>query len=97
MAALDQEAAEFHADPARTYLTGISMGGYGAWELARLLSAALGGDRHRVRRPVLELRARALEAGRHFARRVRPHHRPHPHLAVPRQRRQRGVRCAKAT
>src|SRR5271165_2165271 len=36
IAALDQEAAEFHADPTRTYLTGISMGGYGAWELARL-------------------------------------------------------------
>jgi predicted esterase len=35
MAALDQETAEFHADAARTYLTGISMGGYGAWELAR--------------------------------------------------------------
>ncbi len=36
MAALDQEAAEFHGDPARTYLTGLSMGGYGVWELARL-------------------------------------------------------------
>ena len=35
MAALDQESREFHADPARTYLTGISMGGYGAWELAK--------------------------------------------------------------
>ncbi|MFZ0395918.1 MAG: alpha/beta hydrolase-fold protein [Terracidiphilus sp.] len=35
MAALDQETREFHADPERTYLTGISMGGYGAWELAR--------------------------------------------------------------
>jgi len=35
-AALDQETAEFHADPDRTYLTGISLGGYGAWELARL-------------------------------------------------------------
>ncbi|MGA2218563.1 MAG: alpha/beta hydrolase-fold protein [Terracidiphilus sp.] len=35
-AALDQESAEFHADPERTYLTGISLGGYGAWELARL-------------------------------------------------------------
>jgi len=35
MAALDQEVAEFHTDPARTYLTGLSMGGYGAWELAR--------------------------------------------------------------
>jgi acetyl esterase/lipase len=36
MAALDQESTEFHGDPARTYLTGLSMGGYGAWELARL-------------------------------------------------------------
>lgn len=35
MAALDQETAEFHADPARTYLTGLSLGGYGTWELAR--------------------------------------------------------------
>ena len=35
MAALDQEASEFHGDPSRTYLTGLSMGGYGAWELAR--------------------------------------------------------------
>jgi acetyl esterase/lipase len=35
MGALDQETAEFHADPDRTYLTGLSMGGYGAWELAR--------------------------------------------------------------
>jgi acetyl esterase/lipase len=36
MAALDQETEEFHGDPDRTYLTGLSMGGYGAWELARL-------------------------------------------------------------
>jgi poly(3-hydroxybutyrate) depolymerase len=36
MATLDQETAEFHADPERAYLTGISLGGYGAWELARL-------------------------------------------------------------
>jgi poly(3-hydroxybutyrate) depolymerase len=35
MAALDQEIAEFHTDPARVYLTGLSLGGYGAWELAR--------------------------------------------------------------
>jgi dienelactone hydrolase len=35
MAALDQEVAEFHTDPNRTYLTGLSMGGYGAWELAK--------------------------------------------------------------
>ncbi len=36
MATLDQETAEFHGDASRTYLTGLSMGGYGAWELARL-------------------------------------------------------------
>lgn len=35
MSALDMETKEFHGDPARTYLTGISMGGYGAWELAK--------------------------------------------------------------
>jgi dienelactone hydrolase len=35
IAAFDQEAVEFHTDPERTYLTGISLGGYGAWELAR--------------------------------------------------------------
>jgi len=36
MTTLDMEAAEFHADPDRTYLMGISLGGYAAWELARL-------------------------------------------------------------
>jgi acetyl esterase/lipase len=36
MAALDQETQEFHLDTERTYLTGLSMGGYGAWELGRL-------------------------------------------------------------
>jgi acetyl esterase/lipase len=36
MATLDRETDEFHGDPDRTYLTGLSMGGYGAWELARL-------------------------------------------------------------
>ena len=35
MAELEEETAEFHGDPARTYLSGLSMGGYGAWELAR--------------------------------------------------------------
>jgi predicted peptidase len=35
-AALDAAAREFDADPARTYLTGLSMGGYGTWELALL-------------------------------------------------------------
>jgi predicted esterase len=36
MATLDGETQEFHADPERTYLSGLSLGGYGAWELARL-------------------------------------------------------------
>ncbi len=36
MATLDQETREFHLDSERTYLTGLSMGGYGVWELARL-------------------------------------------------------------
>jgi hypothetical protein len=36
MAALDRETVEFHGDPERTYLSGLSLGGYGAWELARL-------------------------------------------------------------
>jgi len=35
MAALDRETEEFHLDTEHTYLTGLSMGGYGAWELAR--------------------------------------------------------------
>ena len=36
MEELDRESAEFHTDPERTYLSGLSMGGYGSWELARL-------------------------------------------------------------
>jgi len=34
MAALAAAQKEFHGDPARTYLTGLSMGGYGTWYLA---------------------------------------------------------------
>lgn len=34
MAALDAATREFGGDPDRTWLTGLSMGGYGAWELA---------------------------------------------------------------
>ncbi len=34
LAALDASTKEFHGDPARTYLTGFSMGGYGTWSLA---------------------------------------------------------------
>ncbi len=35
MASLAQEEREFHTDPDRTYLSGLSLGGYGAWELAK--------------------------------------------------------------
>ena len=35
MASLEQEQREFHTDPDRAYLSGISLGGYGAWELAK--------------------------------------------------------------
>jgi predicted peptidase len=34
MTALSQTVSEFKADPARLYLTGVSMGGYGVWTLA---------------------------------------------------------------
>ena len=34
MQALEQTVREFRADPARVYLTGVSMGGYGVWHLA---------------------------------------------------------------
>jgi len=34
MAALAAAQKEFHGDPDRTYLTGLSMGGYGTWYLA---------------------------------------------------------------
>jgi predicted peptidase len=34
MAAFEQSLKEFNGDPARAYLTGISMGGYGTWALA---------------------------------------------------------------
>src|SRR5260370_21155351 len=34
LAALDQSSREFHADRNRVYLTGLSMGGYGTWDLA---------------------------------------------------------------
>ncbi|MFI8718361.1 prolyl oligopeptidase family serine peptidase [Stenotrophomonas sp. NPDC077464] len=34
LAALDATLVEFGADPARQYLTGMSMGGYGSWNIA---------------------------------------------------------------
>lgn len=34
MKSLEDASREFHGDPSRTYLTGISMGGYGSWYFA---------------------------------------------------------------
>lgn len=34
LAALDHAIKEFHGDPQRVYLSGLSMGGYGTWDLA---------------------------------------------------------------
>ncbi|SFW42105.1 carboxylesterase family protein [Luteibacter sp. UNCMF366Tsu5.1] len=34
MAALEKSVKEFHGDRKRLYVTGLSMGGYGAWQLA---------------------------------------------------------------
>jgi predicted peptidase len=34
LASLQQTMKEFHADPDRVYLTGLSMGGYGSWAFA---------------------------------------------------------------
>jgi len=34
LAALDQAMVEFHGDPRRVYLTGLSLGGYGTWHVA---------------------------------------------------------------
>ena len=36
LAALERTMREFHGDPRRVYLTGLSMGGYGAWALGAL-------------------------------------------------------------
>ena len=54
MGALDQESAEFHGDPARTYLTGLSLGvtAHGNW---RACIRALGRHRHCSGRRLLEL------------------------------------------
>jgi predicted peptidase len=41
MAALDAVATEYQTDPSRTYLTGMSMGGYGTYELACFTPSAL--------------------------------------------------------
>ncbi len=35
VASLDASVKEFHGDPQRLYLTGLSLGGYGTWEIAK--------------------------------------------------------------
>ncbi len=35
LATLDAEVKEFHGNPDQLYLTGLSLGGYGAWEIAK--------------------------------------------------------------
>jgi acetyl esterase/lipase len=35
MTAFDNEVKEFNGDPQRLYLTGLSLGGYGTWEIAK--------------------------------------------------------------
>ncbi|MGI8773271.1 MAG: prolyl oligopeptidase family serine peptidase [Acidobacteriaceae bacterium] len=35
LAALEAEVKEFHGNPEQLYLTGLSLGGYGAWEIAK--------------------------------------------------------------
>ena len=35
LSTLDAATKEFHGDPQRTYLTGLSMGGHGTWEIAK--------------------------------------------------------------
>ena len=97
MAALDQETAEFHGDPDRTYLTGLSLGGYGAWELARLyphrwaaIAIAAGGIFWSYA-PDRWQQASTLPA--EYAQRRGPH----AHLALPRQRRPRGSAARKRT
>ena len=70
LATLDATAREFHGDPARTYLTGLSMGGYGVWDVAlraperfAALAPVCGAVRPpRAERPTLFVAAVANEA-----------------------------------
>lgn len=63
-AALDASSKEFGGDADRTYLTGLSMGGYGTWELALLrpyrfaaLVPICGGITHPGDRATVEVRS----------------------------------------
>jgi predicted peptidase len=81
---LDAASREFGGDPARTYATGMSMGGYGTWEVALLapdrfaaLVPVCGGVRPpRLERPTLFVTAVAGEADPYTALATRLRHVP---------------------
>ena len=60
VAAMEAETREFHGDPERTYLTGLSLGGYGVWEIARDHPHTFAAIVPVCRRNLLVLRAAAL-------------------------------------
>ncbi|MFT3763445.1 MAG: alpha/beta hydrolase-fold protein [Pseudoxanthomonas sp.] len=84
LAALDAATREFGGDPKRTYLTGLSMGGYGVWNLAldeptRFAALApICGALHppRAERPTLLVSAVANEADPYAALAARLRHVP---------------------
>ena len=89
-AALDAATREFHGDPHRTYLTGMSMGGYGTWELALDATAALRGAGAGLRRgEATGRRTRAVRhPGRGRSRPLRRHRKPparHAGVDLPRR------------
>jgi hypothetical protein len=47
------EVKEFHGDPERLYLTGMSLGGYGVWEIAKNYPGRFRGHRPGLRRHLL--------------------------------------------
>jgi predicted peptidase len=74
MRMLDATIAELRADPDRVYLTGISMGGYGTWQLAldhpdrfAALVPVCGGIRPLPAAPTIAVRAAKAEAGDPYA------------------------------
>lgn len=84
LATLDAASAEFGGDPARTYATGMSMGGYGTWEVAlaapdrfAALVPVCGGVREpRAERPTLFVTEVADEADPYTALATRLKHVP---------------------
>ena len=84
LATLDEASAEFGGDPVRTYATGMSMGGYGTWEVAlaapdrfAALVPVCGGVRPpRAERPTLFVTEVADEADPYTALATRLKHVP---------------------